>query len=372
MNQTNNDEIDLFDLLNTIWDGKWKVIAFVIISILGVIVFQFTQPKTFKVITEIKSITSAEAIKYVESNNLGIIEVTPDLLLNMYTELLDERVLFEDAIREVELLDIKKYEDKEQYEKAIISLAAQIKIFNPKTIDKEKQSSAYEFLTIEFQTENIEKWKMILSIVDSTATQSVKKNLKLRFRSIINSLKLINDYKIEDFETKIANLMNDYDVVTANRLAFLKEQSAIAHELDISMNTIESQTYDTQNGVLTSIVIEPPYYMRGYKAIDEEIKLMLSREDKKLFIAGLLELENELRELKQDQTLYRAENIMALTPIESANQSFSAARVSEESSRIVNQNMSNILILLLTAVTAGIIGALYVIIFNGLLIYNKK
>jgi len=383
MNQINDNEIDLFDLFITIWDGKWKIIAFVIISILGVIVFQFTQTKPYKIITNIKPITSAEAEKYLEINEIGkaltnleifnkdLFKITPDLLLDMYSEILDERVLFEDAFREVELLDIKKYEDKEQYEKAIISLASKIKIFNPGTIDNKRQSSMFEYITIEFITDNSEKWKMALSIADNNATQLVKKNLKLRFRSFINTKKKVMDYKTEDIETKIANLMNDYDTITASKLAYLKEQSSIAHKLGVAMNAVDSQTYDTQRGFLTNIAIEKPYYLRGYKSIDEEIKLMLSRVDKKLFIDGLIGLENELRSLNQDQTLYRAENTFASTPIGSANQRFFASRISIESSTI-SANHNNITNLFLTVVIAGMIGVMYVLISNSLRKRNKK
>ena len=127
MNQINDNEIDLFDLFITIWDGKWKIIAFVIISILGVIVFQFTQTKPYKIITNIKPITSAEAEKYLEINEIGkaltnleifnkdLFKITPDLLLDMYSEILDERVLFEDAFREVELLDISVHAANEHH-----------------------------------------------------------------------------------------------------------------------------------------------------------------------------------------------------------------------------------------------------------------
>ena len=370
MYQKDDNEINLFDFIAILWDGKWKVIALVIISILGVIVFQSTQPNKFDATTKIRPITSAEADKYVLFNNIGFFVVSSDLLFNEYIEQLDQRIVFEDAIREVELLDIKKYQNKEEYEKDIVTLASEIEIFNPRRSNDEMLTEMKSFPTIFFKYYDIEKWKLVLSIAHNTATQSVKKIIKDRFRSMVNTEKQMRKYEIEDLELKIANITNDYYFITAKRLAFLEEQSAIARSLGIATNTVGSQTISTQSGLMTNISLEEPFYLRGYLAIEAETKLIKSRVDKKLFIDELLQLENGLRMLNQDQTLVRAEKLFASTPIESANQSFSASRVSPESSVVVEQNI--ISILLLTGVIAGMIGVIYVFISNGLRMYNKK
>ena len=45
MNETlPNDEIDLLQLIETIWDGKWKIIAITAACVLGVLGFQALGP----------------------------------------------------------------------------------------------------------------------------------------------------------------------------------------------------------------------------------------------------------------------------------------------------------------------------------------
>lgn len=107
-----DDEIDLVELAQTVWEGKWKIVAVVAFSVLSVFGFQTIQPQpNFEASTEIKPITSVEAERYRQSNALGFFEVSPNTLLNLYIEQLDERTLFEakknecaDALKEVKRL----------------------------------------------------------------------------------------------------------------------------------------------------------------------------------------------------------------------------------------------------------------------------
>ena len=62
------------------------------------------------------------------------------------------------------------------------------------------------------------------------------------------------------------------------RLDYLKEQSAIAKELNIIDNQIDNVNL-TQSSVSLNInTADIAYYLRGYKAIDKEIKLIENRD----------------------------------------------------------------------------------------------
>jgi LPS O-antigen subunit length determinant protein (WzzB/FepE family) len=46
VNQVQSDEIDLFDLFQTLWDGKWLISAFVVLAtLIGLGYSQVAQPK---------------------------------------------------------------------------------------------------------------------------------------------------------------------------------------------------------------------------------------------------------------------------------------------------------------------------------------
>ena len=89
-------------------------------------------------------------------------------------------------------------------------------------------------------------------------------------------------------------------------MAYLSEQAAIARKLNLA-KPIEAQIHSGTNNLVTNIEPDIPFYLRGYEAIEEEIALIKTRSNEKLFVTGLLELEAEQRSLKQDQTLQRAE-----------------------------------------------------------------
>jgi hypothetical protein len=73
--------------------------------------------------------------------------------------------------------------------------------------------------------------------------------------------------------------------------------------------------FDTQNTVVTNVQTDTPFYLRGYEAIEEEIKIIKGRKDKTAFMKDLFKLEQEKRKLEQDETLDRAMILFNKTPL---------------------------------------------------------
>ena len=362
---TYDDEIDLVQLFQTLWDGKWKIIGIVIFSVLSVLGYQFVQPQTnFVAKTEIKPIASFDAERYRQSNSLGFFEVTPDMLLNLYIEKIDERTLFEDAIRKYQLLDIEKFEDKEAYEEAVIALASTIQILPPINVNGTDRGEVRRFWTIQFEHIDKEKWIQILSSVDSFANQAVKSNLQQGFKTSLYIGKQKSKYELEDIQTQIENALVDYERTASDRLAFLREQASVARKLEVAKNTIEAQTFSAQNGMVASVKTDNPFYLRGYEAIEKEIELIETREDIKAFIPGLLELEQKKRSFEQDKIFERADSLFATTPIMNTDE-FSATSVTIGATEFESQH-KRIMMLVMAVVVGGIVGAIYVLISDAI------
>lgn len=361
---TYDDEIDLVQLFKTLWDSKWKIIGIVIFSVLSVLGYQFVQPQTnFVAKTEIKPIAS-DAERYRLSNSLGFFEVTPDMLLNLYIEKIDERTLFEDAIRKYQLLDIEKFEDKEAYEEAVIALASTIQILPPINVNGTNRGEVRRFWTIQFEHIDKEKWIQILSSVDSFANQAVKSNLQQQFKTSLYIGKQKSKYELEDIQTQIENALVDYERKARDRMAFLREQASVARKLEVAKNTIEAQTFSAQNGMVASIKTDNPFYLRGYEAIEKEIELIETREDIKAFIPGLLELEQKKRSFEQDKIFERADSLFATTPIMNTDE-FSATSVTIGATEFESQH-KRIMMLVMAVVVGGIVGAIYVLISDAI------
>ena len=416
----NGDEIDLVQLIETLWIGKWKIAWIAVIPVLLVVGFQFTQPPaSFIAKTEIRKISSVEAQRYSESNAVGFFKVSRESILGLFIEQFEERKILEKAIRKFELLDPAEYEDEKEYNDAVIKLAASIVILPPQSGDGLDARSHWE---IEFEFNDEFKWLDALAYATAAITEKVRTELQNRFDTSLAIAKqkrafaledlktqienakadfdkemtefdLKHRFRLEDIETKISNVLSDYDRKTSDRLAFLKEQAAIARRLDVAKNTIEAQTFSAQSGMVANIKTDTPFYLRGFEAIEKEIELLNSRGDTRAFVAGLFDLEKEKRkleqdktvrraeknklfldavlklerkkrELEQDKTLERASSLFALTPILTPAE-FSAVSITVEATDFENQ--SRFLLWLGSAVIiGGLIGAVFVLVTDAM------
>ena len=80
-----DNEIDLINLIQIIWYGKWKIASIMAFSLLSVFVFNIVKPNTsFIASTDIKPITSFELDKYsLFNSSLKVIE-KEDKVLNIF------------------------------------------------------------------------------------------------------------------------------------------------------------------------------------------------------------------------------------------------------------------------------------------------
>lgn len=357
-----DDEIDFTELLLFFWDGKWKILAFVLISVIFVFGYQSYQPVSFDLTTKVKPISSIENDIYTQSNDFNFFIITRKILFNLYVEKLQQTSLWEDAIRENGM--IKDIDDE------IIKFASSVKILPLKKKEVEEVEELEWLVEVKIKSSNFNRWKQVLNSVNSAANQSVKNTLKQRFENsvYINEVKL--KMELEDTEEKIENALNDYDKMTSQRLSFLKEQAVIARKLNIAKNVSQTQISDNK-GVLslvnTSIPENPKFnYLRGYEAIETEILLTENRNNKEEFVDGLLELQQKKRETEQDKKVERAKIFFSQTPI-MTNESFVAAKM-EVFTTDIKQDPSkrkNMLTLVLAILLGGIIGTIYLVISNA-------
>ena len=366
-----SDEIDLLEFVQTIWDGKFKISAFIVVTVLGVLGFFFTQPApSFTAKTEVKPITSDIANRYQISNSLGFFEVGTTNLQNLYIEQLDTRLLFEDAFRKYAVLDKNDYETETDFNKAIIELAAAISLLPPINVDGTAKGESRRHWTIEFEFNDKEKWLNALADVKAKANKNVRELIRDNFTTTLAAAEKKKAFEIEDISTTINNALSDYDRKADDRVAFLREQSAIARKLGVKNNTIETQSFGGKNSVVTNVKTDTPFYLRGYEAIEKEIALVEARENKKAFVSGLLELEQKKRQLEQDKTLERAEALFADTPVMRGDD-FSAVVMTVAATEFESKS-KRMLMLAMAVVLGGMVGTVYVLIANAMRKRNEK
>ena len=361
MNETlPSDEINLLQLIETIWDGKWRIIAITAACVLSVLGFQTISPApTFVATTEIKPISSKAADAYASLNTLEVYNVTSQNLLNLYKERLTQPDTLTKLFREMALLDREGFDSDDEYNFALRALANEVALLPPVSVDGKERGEQRRNWTLSIEYSDRDKWLSTLNRLHDIATKEVLDINNNRFETLVRTQRLKRSFELEDISTQITNILADYDRKTSNRLAFLAEQALIARKLSVARNTIEAQTFSAQNGVVASVKTDTPFYLRGYEAIEKEIELILSRDNKKAFIAGLLELEQKKRALEQDKTLQRAEKLFADTPLAKPSE-FRAASFAIEATRFEYKS-KRALMLALAAVVGGMIGVVYVL-----------
>lgn len=383
-----DDEIDLIGYIESLWRNKWVIAFFIIISILILYVFNFINPNTsFLATTKIKPITSSEFDKYrlynahirtlnydkfdninqnqqekpsFDINGNNLFEITPNILLELFLEQIEEGSIFEKGIKKFNLVERDKYDNEKDYNDAIIKLASEIEIFTP---DKENKTQL-KFHLLSFKYNDFEKWMKVLQFIINEKNNVVKQIIHDRFRVTVNVAKQNKKFEIEDINTKAELEVLYYNSNIESKLAYLHEQAAIARKLNVKKTTIETQLFNSKNSVVTNVKIDDvPFYLRGYEAIEEEIRLIENRSSEKLFIPKLGELQIELETLRKNKSINRAVELFKDTPV--YRNKFNAVLI-KVASTTVKFNDRPILKIIITIIIGSILGSIYVLIGNAI------
>ena len=185
-------------------------------------------------------------------------------------------------------------------------------------------------------------------------------------------------FELEDIEQKIANELNNYKISISNRLAFLKEQAEIARTLNIKKNTLEVRSFQTDNSGITniksSVVIdikseENSYYLKGYEMIEKEMSLISSRENEKLFIPNLTELEKSKRAILQNKKIERLKFLFSKTPVANKD-NFVAAKIDFLTTEFKSSQPQLTKILSISLMIGLIVSLIYLFLSN--IIHSRK
>ena len=360
-----SDEVDLVELIQTVWNGKLVILAFVFVSLAAAFGFTIIRPAPdFLATSQIKPIFTEDEEKYRKFNAVDVYQVDADMLLAHFIEQLDNREVVQKLLVKHRLVDRNDFDSDEDFDDALVQLASSIDITPPSDDESQQIGEDSKHWTLSFEYNDRDKWLALLKDLKLETTRQVQRLLTNQFANIIEAMVTKRAFELEDLETAIDNTFADYEQVVTNRVAFLKEQAAIARTLNVADNTIETQSFATQSGMITNITTEVPFYLRGYKAIEKELELLRSRDDLAPFIDNLAELQSQKRAIEQDKTVERAKSLFALSPIGS-EQGFSA--VSFEAASTTFKTQSNrMLVVILAAFIGGIIGIAYVLVSNAI------
>ena len=319
-----DDKIDIVELFQTIWEGKWVISAISATCAFATLSVSLVMPApNFVATTEIKSLLPNQAAIYQTFNNTEVLVIYADevptlhntisdrnrdrdrdrdrnrdrdrdrdtvlsvvpfvSLQERYVNILTRRQAFREGFKKFAVLERDEYNSDADYNVAVARLAAAIEILPPSTRDGDHLGGNRRHWTIRFEYNDQAKWLNILDYTARSVNEAVRASVKDQFIKILNAERSKKKYEFEDLETARENLIANYKQETASRIAFLREQAAIARELGIAKYgagepNLVARTFDSVNNavtgkrdVISEVQSDSPFYLRGYIAIEKEL-----------------------------------------------------------------------------------------------------
>lgn len=330
-----DDEISLVDLIQTIWDRRWLIAIVTSVSVTLGALLAFLVPKSYEAQVDIKLVPTLTTQAYDELNAIlkpsaldplkrePFFEITDELLLKLFIEDLTLRRSLVEAIKKHGYITRASGETDQKFEEGVLTTAYDFELVPPTDKDDKRTKDRKTDWSINFKTQDTELAQVVLTTALSISNQSVQNLLKTRFEQQVAISSRANRYALEDLRLNLNNTIEDYDKQVRNRLAFLREQAAIARSLNIAKNTIEAQAFQGAASSVVNFKTESPFYLRGYEAIEKEIQLLGTRKGKKEYIDALIDIEKKTRDIEQSRLIDQAKVAFDNSPI--AKGSFQAA-----------------------------------------------
>jgi len=368
-----DDEIDLFEFFETLWDGKWKIILTTFVAAIIGVVFSVVKPNSFEVSTPIQSGKQSVFLQFTSLNDLlkdqGFLyqlETNPngyifnsDSVFKMFIAELNDYEEMVDAVSTSEFVQKSiKDLDNDDKQRALIDFA--------KSFEFKAPSKNEENWTLSFEWhDDIEGAKLFNDAIRQTLSNT--KNISIyNVNELAEAIDIRNTRNLEHLRNKLSIIEKNQIYRDKRRIQYLAEQSAIAKELGIETNRLDANalSQSSQNAISLGVNSnDVPFYPRGYKAIDKEIALIESRSDEgKLLIAdGYIQTKEEIISLETDlsssQLRMAAEVIANDIPNDWVQFDLSIADVKSQK--------KSMLYVALSIVLGGMVGVMYVLISNA-------
>ena len=366
---TYDDEIDMFEFFETLWDGKWKIILTTFVAAVTGVVFSVVKPNSFEVSTPIQSGKTSDFLQYtilndlLKSNNFSL-SIDENSMFKMFIAEFNDYEEMVDAVSTSEFVQksIKDLEDVDK-ERALFNFA---KAFELKAQSKNDQSKNEENWTLSFEWHDDIEGRQLLNEAISQTLLNIRNNSQANFNELAETIDIRKTLNLEKLRNKLSLIEKNQIERDKKRIQYLLEQSAIAKELGIETNRLDANalSQSSQNAISLSVNSnDVPFYLRGYKAIDKEIALIESRsnEERLLTADGYIQTKEEIVSLETD--LSSSQLRKASVDIANDNPN-DWVQFNLEIADVKSQKKS-ILYVALSVVLGGMVGVMYVLISNA-------
>ena len=215
----NHGDIDLFELLETLWNGKWKIIATSLIAVIIGIVFIVEKPNSFEVITPIQSGKQSVFLQYTSLNNLlesnkFLLSVDEESVFSMFVVEFNDYKEMVDAVSSSEFVQksIKDLDDKGK-ERALIGFAKLFKLSAPS-----KNNNKW---TLYFEWHDSLEGVHLLNDAIRKVLSNIKDAIKANFENLALNIDINNTRELEILHNQLSLLSQEVDERENKRIQYL-------------------------------------------------------------------------------------------------------------------------------------------------------
>ena len=297
----NLENIDIFDVIKILLDGKLKIILITIISFALGLVYFINKPNMFNVSSIIKQGDDSVFIDYIPMNRilsndqLDTYKINSNLVLhsvvedfNKYDELISI-LSNNDQINE----SIEKLDDLNKQKE----LARKASMFSLIKRD--------DFAEVKLEWHDADEAIEIFREALDQSLINVKKKFQDDIKELADSINANNENKLETLKKEFELIESKEEGKIQRQIQYLKEQSSIARALGIKDNGLDvNSLLQTELSLIYPLMQanNVPYYLRGYSAIDEELRVYKdrSKELHNYFSADYFDIQDRILSLEND------------------------------------------------------------------------
>ena len=381
MTKANDNEIRLTELLLNLWDGRW-VLASVLGAALALgaayVIFMGSARDTFSASIIIRPINVASAHEFRALNEVLTEELASNrstsnepaitrprimfsapIALSEFVEVLLERNTIEQAARASGVINQANTGDDIPSEAALRSYAFAIDIKpvevpSPTIVGQESHVTAWQ---VTWTANDVEKSREFITTALNLTNETARQQLLQRMLDEADFLRRENSRNAARLEAQIENAVQDYQFYLNDQLLYLSEQAALARILQIELEPNSETEINEFGGVMT--------YRSGYRALEEQIAILSSREQVDAFVPGLRDLQSQLRTVNQETKADELVQAIEETPL-SDREAFRAAYYDIGAIKRTYPSSKDMFVLLLSLLAGGFFGIVSVMLRNAL------
>ena len=317
ISRQDEDELDLFTLFQTIWEGKWIVVICTAMVVAITSLFLFVKKLAYEGHLLIRTpsldtMSSFEQINRFATNGKAIVsdgqiigfednllvEITPKEIIEVFVDEFNNSSALYEAIKQ-HSSDYAEFEGSGEERTLLL-----FRWTNDYELTKIVNKSAGEANTyqLSFVTRNIDETKQIIDLTLSKVSANTNLSLLRYLHSISDAAKQKSFDKISQLENEILSRKKILLIGHNQKIHFLTEQSTIARALNLKENMQNAGTLAMSDKASMAVFADAPYYLRGYEAIDRELEQLQTKDEKNIYFADekYVELIEKLENQKTD------------------------------------------------------------------------